>query len=584
MKLSSRFSLLFGLLAISAAIALILIWDGLLDRASRDRTIRRLQAEDTLLASFALPVFADGPELDRLVRSSGARLGARVTAIDAAGRVLSDSEVAPADVSRMENHLHRPEVEEAARSGTGSSRRFSATLDRDFVYLAERVSRDGRAIGYMRLAFPLDELEAQESKTLWWGRGAIAASCFALFLVGHLASRRFAAPLRRVTEATLAVARGDLRRDPPDEDDPEAAALSDAVRRMKKSLLASLAAAESEKRLTTTVFDRLPSGLVVVDARGEILQGNSEFSRMLDVRDPAGRPLVDIVRDPAVVALFDAVLGTAREQFAVWKRPGDSVWEVSVLPLEQSTRGRAVGIFRDVTPVARTEAMRRRFVADVSHELRTPIASIAAAAETLLDGSTEKEDSAALTALIARQAMRMRDLIEDLTDLSRIESGSIELVWESVPLLALAREVADDLAARAASREIRIVIEGDAGVSVSGDRRRVIQIVHNLLDNAIKFSPDGEVVRARASSEADGIVLAIEDHGPGVPSSEREKIFQRFYQVDPSRSKAKPGTGLGLAIVKHLAALHGAVVTVGDAPGGGALFRVVFSRSRPVSA
>jgi two-component system phosphate regulon sensor histidine kinase PhoR len=576
MRLSSRFSALFGLLAAGVAILLILLWDGLLDRASKERAIRRLQAEDTLVAALAEPVFGDAPALDLLVRSSGARLGARVTAIDARGLVLSDSLVRPADVPRMENHLHRPEVIEAAQSGTGSSRRRSATLDRDFVYLAERVAPGGRTIGYMRLAFPLDELMNEESDTVWWGRAAIAASCLVLFLVGHFASRRLAMPLRRVTEATLAVARGDLKRDPPEEDDPEAAALSDAVRRMKNSLLASLAAAESEQRLTATVFDRLPSGLVVVDVRRQILQANTAFSAMLDAPDPAGRPLVDVLREPDVVALFDAAIDAGREQTTVWKRAGEVTWEASVLPLPPGARGRAVGIFRDVTPTARTEAMRRRFVADVSHELRTPISSIAAAAETLLDATPDREDAAQLTALIARQAGRMRDLIEDLTDLSRIESGAIELAWEPVTLLPLVREVAEDLAPRAVPRRVSIAVEGDASAAVSGDRRRLVQIVHNLLDNAVKFSPEGERVTATVSAAGTGVLLTVEDRGPGIPQAEREKIFQRFYQTDPSRSKAKPGTGLGLAIVKHLAALHHARVLVGGEPGGGAVFRVSF--------
>jgi two-component system, OmpR family, phosphate regulon sensor histidine kinase PhoR len=576
MKLASRFSLLFGLLALAAAAFLVFFWDALLDRASRERAVRRLQAEDAFVASLAAPLWGDPSALDRLVRASGARLGVRVTAIDGSGVVISDSGVVPSDVARMENHLHRPEVVEAGRTGTGTSRRFSATLDRDFVYLAERVEKGGRTAGFMRLAFPLDDLAAQESKTLWWGRGAIAASCLALFLVGHFASRRFAAPLRRVTEATLAVARGDLKRDPPDEDDPEAAALSDAVRRMKNSLLASLTAAESERRLTATVFDHLPSGLVVVDARGRILQANSAFGRMLATLDPADRPLVDVLREPEIVALFDGAIEGSGEYSTTWKRSGDATWEVTVLPLAQSARGKAIGIFRDVTPMARTEAMRRRFVADVSHELRTPVSSIAAAAETLLDASTDRQEAATLTALIARQANRMRDLIEDLTDLSRIESGAIDLVWEPLALLPVVRDVAADLAPRALARRVEIRIEGDETLAISGDRRRLVQIIHNLLDNAVKFSPEGEIVRARVAAESGRTMLTVEDRGPGIPESEREKIFQRFYQVDPSRSKAKPGTGLGLAIVKHLAALHHAPVTVGGEPGEGAIFRVSF--------
>jgi signal transduction histidine kinase len=316
-----------------------------------------------------------------------------------------------------------------------------------------------------------------------------------------------------------------------------------------------------------------------------VLQANITFSRMLDVAVPAGRPLVDILREPDVIALFDAAIDAGREQSMIWKRAAEVTWEVNVLPLPGGARGRAVGIFRDVTPIARTEAMRRRFVADVSHELRTPISSIAAAAETLLEGSPDREDATQLTALIARQASRMRDLIEDLTDLSRIESGAIELAWEPVELLPLVREVAEDLSPRAVPRRVTIAVEGDASVAVCGDPRRLVQIVHNLLDNAVKFSPEGERVTAAVTAAGGRVVLSIEDRGPGIPAAEREKIFQRFYQTDPSRSKAKPGTGLGLAIVKHLAALHHAQVLVGGEPGSGAVFRVSFplppAESRP---
>ncbi|MGH9442911.1 MAG: ATP-binding protein [Thermoanaerobaculia bacterium] len=585
MKLSSRFSLLFGLLALGVAVLLNVFWEGLLVRASQDRAIRRLVSECSLLADLAGPRFSDPAGLDAFVRSSGKALGARVTAIEPSGRVISDSAVAPSQVPFMENHANRPEIAQARAVGTGSSRRFSATLDLDFIYLADRIDGKGRTAGFIRLAYPLDQLQEEESRTLWLGRAAIFGSCLVLFLVGHLASRRFSAPLRRVTEAALAVSRGDLARDAPEEDEPEAAALSEAVRRMKNSLLASLAEAETERRLTAAAFDRLPVGLVVVGEKSEIVQANSAFSRMLDCPDPAGRPLVDVVRDPVVHALFREAIesDSNREDSLVWKKPDEVTWEVDVLPLPRGTRGRAVGIFRDVTRLARTEAMRRRFVSDVSHELRTPVASIAAAAETLLEGQSDREESAHLTALIARQTRRMHELIEDLTDLSRMESGAIELVWEDVTLREIVEEVAQDVGPRAAERGVTIVVSGDPALLVSGDRRRLVQIIHNLLDNAVKFSPDSTPVEARVEMRAGHPVLTVSDRGPGIPRSERDRIFQRFYQVDPSRSKARPGTGLGLAIVKHLVLLHRAQVEVGGEPGEGAVFRVVFPEVRPTS-
>lgn len=576
MRLSSRFSLLFAVLALCAAAALMTVWGNLLDRASMERAVSRLKAEDEFLAEIAAPLYSRPAELDAFVRASARALGARVTAIDESGRVLSDSDVAPERVPAMENHASRPEVRQAVSSGSGESLRFSATLDLDLLYLARRVVFAGRPVGILRIAYPLELFHAEESATLWWGRAAIAASCSLLFLVGHIASRRMAAPLRRVTAAALAVAGGDLKRDPPEEDEQEAAELSRAVRRMKASLLASLDSAEGERRLSSAVFDRLPSGLVVVGERGEIVQANPAFVRMLDFAGPAGRPLIDIVREPAIHRLFEGVACAGNEETLVWERPGEETWEVTVLALPRGTRGRTLGLFRDVSVLQRTEAMRRRFVSDVSHELRTPVASISAASETLASGGLEREEQDELLSLVARQTGRLTELIEDLTDLSRIESGSIELSRDSVCLLALAREVVADLKPRCEKAEVAVELGGDEGATVTGDRGRLSQILHNLLDNAIKFSLPGKVVRVSVSRGATGVVLSVADEGPGIPVSEREKVFQRFYQVDPSRSKAKPGTGLGLAIVKHLAMLHQATVEVGGEVGKGTTFRVIF--------
>ena len=157
-----------------------------------------------------------------------------------------------------------------------------------------------------------------------------------------------------------------------------------------------------------------------------------------------------------------------------------------------------------------------------------------------------------------------------------MESGAIELAREDVGLLSIVEEVAQDLTRRASERGVTIEVSGDPQIQVSGDRKRLVQIVHNLLDNAIKFSPDGMPVEAAVGFRGGRPVLTISDRGPGVPRSERDKIFQRFYQVDRSRSKARPGTGLGLAIVKHLALLHRAQIEVEGESGTGAVFRVVF--------
>ena len=295
---------------------------------------------------------------------------------------------------------------------------------------------------------------------------------------------------------------------------------------------------------------------------------------MIGVPAPGGRALHELFRDRGLHEIFEASLKSGQAVEKTVRLADEVVWQVRVVPMPAGSRAAAVGVLRDVTRLERTEAMRRTFVADVSHELRTPIASIAAAAETL--GGAEPDDSerSELVALIQRQSARMQELIEDLMDLAQIESGAVELVEESVPVAEMLREVARDLAADAARRRITVTVGGAESARVQADRRRLLQVARNLLDNAIKFSPEGSPVALEAVAGLERAGFDVSDRGPGIPRTEREKIFQRFYQVDRSRSKNRPGTGLGLAIVKHLLQLHGGTVEVESGPAGGSVFRV----------
>jgi two-component system phosphate regulon sensor histidine kinase PhoR len=305
---------------------------------------------------------------------------------------------------------------------------------------------------------------------------------------------------------------------------------------------------------------------------------------MIGVPAPAGRALYDLLRNRALYELFETTLKTGETAEKTVRLGDEIVWQVIVAALPGGSRAAAVGALRDVTRLERTESMRRTFVADVSHELRTPIASIAAAAETLAEGETEEADTAQLLDLIRRQSDRMRELIDDLMDLAQIESGAVELRKEVLSLPGLLRDVARDLEPAASARSIRVVIDANGDVPVDADRRRLGQIVRNLLDNAIKFSRDGGTVRLDAGREGREVFFSIVDEGPGIPRAEQEKIFQRFYQIDRSRSKARPGTGLGLAIVKHLVQLHGGRVEVESEAGKGSTFRVRLPAAPPLSS
>jgi two-component system phosphate regulon sensor histidine kinase PhoR len=440
------------------------------------------------------------------------------------------------------------------------------------IYSA-RLLPDGRVV---RVSVSESHLRRIETTYLWRMRGAVIGVCALLFVIGALAARRVSGPIGELTRAASAVAAGDFARDLPSSGGEEVRLLSAAVQRMKDSLNQALERAEAERRLAATVFETLPDGLVVVDAKLRVLECNARFAAMTGVSAPTGRGVYEVLRERPLYDCFEATVGGGELSERSVHLPDDRVWQISVAALPPGYRAAAVGVLRDITRLERTESMRRTFVGDVSHELRTPIASIAAAAETLAEAQPDKTETAELLGLIRRQADRMRELIDDLMDLAQIESGAVPLEREAVPLRELLSEVAEDLDAAARDKRVEVVVEGDPDLAAVGDRRRIGQLARNLLDNAIKFSPAGARVTVRVSRDGGRPSFSVSDAGPGIPRAEQDKIFQRFYQVDRSRSKQRPGSGLGLAIVKHIAQLHGAAVEVESEAGKGSTFHVRF--------
>lgn len=571
MRLQARLTLFSALLAAAGAALLIGVFDRSLRRVVDERAAERLSLELDHL-SDDLSRMRDEAEREVFLRRGAADLACRITHVAPDGRVLHETGLPPAEVARMENHASREEIREALAGGAGASRRYSATNRTEMLYRARRLA-DGSVL---RMAVSAEHLKEREAAYLWGGRVAILAASALLFLIGAVAAARLSRPIDELTRAAAAIAAGDYERPLPAIESEPLRQLGRALQRMKDSLVAAAARAESERRLTATVFERLPDGLVIVDDRLHVLEANERFSRMIGLPAPAGRALYDLLRLRSLFELFERTVRTREVSQLTARLADDVVWEVLVLPLPAGSRAAAVGVLRDITRLERTEAMRRTFVADVSHELRTPIASIGAAAETLAEGGVARAEAAELFALILRQTGRMRELIDDLMDLAQIESGAVALEHERLPLLALLTEVADDLGASARDQEIEMHVSGDQEVAVFGDRRRIGQIVRNLLDNAIKFSPAGGRVDLEAFHEARQPGFSVTDQGPGIPRAERDKIFQRFYQVDRSRSKTRPGSGLGLSIVKHIVHLHGGSIEVVDGPSRGARFVVRF--------
>lgn len=324
------------------------------------------------------------------------------------------------------------------------------------------------------------------------------------------------------------------------------------------------------------ILEGIGEGVLAIDRRKNVVLANARVLEMFAVDGPAiGSPVYGLIRHPVVVEAFDRALSgdAASELIVVRGRAGERRIDLQILPLAGYTDVAAVALFVDITRLTNLEAIRRQFLADFSHEVRTPLAGLRSAAETLDRGGLAPADEANLRGIIARQLERLERLVADLAELNRIESGDFVLERRQVDLGALLEGVADEY--RAAAEARRIVLTVDAGdVLATVDPVRVQQVVGNLLDNAIKFSPVGGSVRLTVRAAEGGAEMTVSDEGEGIPEGERERIFNRFYRVDKSRAQSVPGTGLGLAIAKHLTALHGGRIDVEQPSLRGATFRV----------
>lgn len=371
-------------------------------------------------------------------------------------------------------------------------------------------------------------------------------------------------------------------------DDPKAAAsldvdsfgeldeLAGGVYRMRSDLTRALAAAERQNALLQQIMHGLGEGAVAIDRQRRIVLANRRFTELFALQgDLVGRPVGEVVRNSALFAAFDRALAhtASSERFTI----GERKIEMRAFPLP-SHEIAAVALFIDVTQLEHLEEVRREFIADFSHEVRTPMAGLRSAVESfeLGGGQLAPEEEQHLRRIVARQLARLERLVDSLSELSRIESGDLQLERRDVDLRQLIDDLAEDFDELAAKQHLRFVVTGEG--TARGDALRFQQIFSNLLDNAIKYGGHETTIDVDLRTTRDDVTVRVTDHGDGVPPEERERIFHRFYRVDKSRSQDVAGTGLGLAITKHLVLLHGGAITLESARGRGATFLVRIPR------
>ena len=514
--------------------------------------------------------------LDDLCKQFKETTGARVTIIAPDGRVLGDSET---DSTRMDNHAHRQEIQQAALDGAGMSVRFSDTLKYDFLYVAIKVAREAGPEGFIRLSMPLKNVDAAINLL----RVKIILVVTLILLATGVVSLWQIERIRRLTQQirdfSKALARGEVGKKLFLERAGEFDEIAESLNAMSGELKNSIATHEEEQHRLNTVLRNIPDALFIIDANNTVRLSSLAARKLFGDTALQGRPFIEVVRNSEFLSLMEEVRKQRKTGVAEVKldSPLEQYCVVQVSPLFYSERELSgfVAIFHDITQLKRLEETRKDFVANISHELKTPITAITGFAETLLEGAlNDREHAVTFLRTIKANSERINSLIDDLMTISRIELGVIKVEKSPVDLQEVADHVLILLRNKAAEKNLTIQAQIlPMPRTVAADRDRLIQILTNLVDNAIKFTEQGEVKFGMAEENGTAY-LFVEDTGIGIPQKHLSRIGERFYRVDPGRSRSMGGTGLGLAIVKHLVKAHGWDMQIESTPGKGTNVRI----------
>jgi two-component system phosphate regulon sensor histidine kinase PhoR len=541
-----------------------------------ESTRHRLETAARILAGEVPD--APGANLESWAETAGARAHTRVTFINPAGVVLADSQHDP---ETMENHSGRPEIREAVSRGMGSSIRHSATLDRDLCYLAISFPYHGEPGFVLRLAVPLEDVQASVRAV----RGRILAASVVAALIALAFAYYFSdSHTRRI--GRLRAFAGDLVHNPtlraldvgPHD---ELGALAQSLNRASTQLRELVERLNVESARREAILAGMAEGVLAVNRELRVTFCNDFFLRALGRTTPAteNMPLVELIRDPELRGLLERVLSSGaplRERVQLASAEGRT-FEVQAAPLIAPSYRGAIAILHDITDLERLERVRRDFVANVSHELRTPLTAIRGYAETLLEGALEdSENNRKFLEIIKAHSIRLNNIASDLLTLSELESGKPAAEPEWVSVNAAVEVALHTVESEERLRDVSLVWEERTDAQVRGDRTRLEQALINLLDNAVKFNRPGGKVRVETSLGPDGKVrIVVADNGIGIPSDDLGRIFERFYRVDKARSREMGGTGLGLSIVKHVVERMGGSVVAESQIGKGSTFTLL---------
>jgi two-component system, OmpR family, phosphate regulon sensor histidine kinase PhoR len=580
-KLFWKLALTFLALLLSVLLAVDFLAERALRKNYESDGFRQLQALSRIIRLQPLALSSVPPKTPEDIATlnnwvaSAASSGARVSIITTEGRVLADSQTEP---STMENHLDRPEVRDALQKGEGRSIRQSVSVNRPLLYYAVRENIVGDTPIIVRLALPMEDVDSQlgifRTKLWLW-------SLLILFLAGTVSmlfSRGFTERIERLREFSGRVAEGDFRPLAPDGTGDTLEALGYSLNQTASRLDRTIRTLTEERNLSSAILGSMVEGVAVVNGAERLVFANPGFAAILglDVPPVSGSSLLEVVLQTELIEAVRRVLageprveaeiatGTLRQHY----------FAATVASVRAGETSGAVIVLHDITELRKLERIRRDFVANVSHEFRTPLTAIQGFTETLLAGAMDDpQNRLRFLGIILEHSRRLARLTEDLLKLSQMDADRLELEVRRVSVSVLVESCYETARHRAAEKELNLSLDLPPGIpDVSGDARRLQEVLQNLLDNANQYTLPGGKITLSVRRRAEEVIFTVSDTGIGIPQADQPRIFERFYRVDAARSREAGGTGLGLAIARHLIEVHGGRIWVESELGVGSKF------------
>lgn len=547
---------------------------------------RTTQAGQTRLARLLVMSAGAATSPQSLAESIGAAVRERVTLIAPDGTVIGDSDVGAARLPLLENHLQRKEVQEALKNGQGSALRYSETLRTMMLYTAVPYGSAG-VEGVVRLAMPLDYLDVSRKALHGMVGGAAFVTVVIALVFSYFLSNLTSRPLRSMADAAARIGHGSKTRIPMTSRD-EIGMLAGVLNEMAERIEGQVQRISSEKQRLDTILASMGEGVMVTDLNGEITVVNPAFRALFSIQGAVeGKKLVEISRHPELLKCFNELENSDADDLAreISIMPQGITLFTHWVPLRvDGVRQGTVAVFHDISDLKQAEIMRRDFVANVSHELRTPVTIIKGYAETLLTGTLESEPAHAkrFVEIIASHSERLTNLVNDILTLSSLESKEALIELNPIDISGTISKACQMLQSPASEKQIVISNQTVPGMMprVMADQGRLEQVLVNLLENAIKYTPSGGTIRIFTEQDDDVVRVSVADTGIGIPFKDLPRIFERFYRVDEARTREQGGTGLGLAIVKHIIQLHGGNVSVTSTPGQGSVFSFTLLKAK----